>query len=211
MEIIRIAKITPKKIFGPYRRKSDGRQIVIVVEKGGKRRTVSYPKWLMEMHLGKKLDPNTQTVDHIDSNFDNNNIDNLRIMPRNEHSAEDTRRVKNHKFECAWCDKEFERSPRLIRDKSKKNKAGPFCSRSCAGKYSRMLQLKLVEKMGPQPFVESEYFKKKYVVEASSEFYDGEIDIDFDDLVLYAQEEDEFDFEKGAMDALLSKFLRATS
>jgi hypothetical protein len=150
------------KVHGPYRRR-DGRQIVIVVENNGKRRTVSYPKWLMELQMGRKLDPNLETVDHIDSNFENNDISNLRIMPRDQHSADDTRRVKPVKFTCAWCDKEFERSPRLVRDKSKKNKAGPFCSRACAGKYSRMLQLKLIDKFDAQPAVDSEYYKQKYV------------------------------------------------
>ena len=150
------------KVHGPYRRKSDGRQIVIVVENNGKRRTVSYPKWLMELQIGRRLDPD-ETIDHWDSNFDNNNFDNLRIVPRDQHSADDTRRVKLVKFTCAWCDKEFERSPRLVRDKSKKQKAGPFCSRSCAGKYSRMLQLKLIDKFDVQPAVDSEYYKKKYV------------------------------------------------
>ena len=151
------------KVHGPYKRK-DGRQIVIIVENNGQRRTVSYPKWLMELQLGRRLDPNLETVDHIDSNFDNNNLDNLRLVPRDQHSSDDTRRVKLVKFTCGWCNKEFERSPRLVRDKSRKNKAGPFCSRTCAGKYSRMLQLKLIEKLSPQPMVSSEYFKKKYVV-----------------------------------------------
>lgn len=151
------------KVFGPYRRGKDGRQIVIVIENNGQRRTVSYPKWLMELQMGRKLDPDLETVDHIDSNFDNNNLDNLRVMPRSEHSSDDTRRVKHVKFCCAWCDKEFERSPRLVRDKSKKQKAGPFCSRACAGKYSRMLQLKLIDKFDAQPSIDSEYYKKKYV------------------------------------------------
>lgn len=152
------------KVHGPYRRKTDGRQIVIIIENNGQRRTVSYPKWLMEVQLGRRLDPNLETVDHIDSNMENNDINNLRIVPRKEHSSDDTRRVKHVKFTCAWCNKEFERSPRLVRDKSRKNKAGPFCSRMCAGKYSRMLQLKLIEKLGPQPMIDSEYYKKKYVV-----------------------------------------------
>ena len=151
------------KIHGPYRRR-DGRQIVIIIENNGSRRTVSYPKWIMEIQLGRKLDPNLETVDHIDSNFENNELSNLRIVPRKEHSEDDTRRVKLVKFKCAWCDNEFERSPRLIRDKARKNKAGPFCSRTCAGRYSRMLQLKLVEKMDSQPLIESEYYKKKYVM-----------------------------------------------
>ena len=150
------------KVHGPYKRK-DGRQIVIVVENNGKRRTVSYPKHIMELQLGRKLDPNLETVDHIDSNFDNNSLDNLRIVPRNEHSRDDTRRVKHVKFNCAWCQKEFERSPRLVRDKARKNKAGPFCSRACAGKYSRKLQLKLIDKFDTQPVIDSEYYKQKYV------------------------------------------------
>lgn len=149
------------KIYGPYRR-SDGRQLVIVVDKNGIKRTVSYPKWLMELQIGRKLDPD-ETIDHWDSNFENNDLNNLRIVPREEHSADDTRRVKLVKFKCAWCDKEFERSPRLVRDKAKKNKAGPFCSRGCAGKYSRTLQLKLIDKFDVQPVIDSEYYKKKYV------------------------------------------------
>lgn len=150
------------KIHGPYVRKEDGRSIVIVIDRNGVRRTVSYPKWILECQLGRKLDPNTETIDHMDSNFENNDLSNLRIVPRSEHSADDTRRVKLVKFQCAWCDKEFERSPRLVRDKARKNKAGPFCSRGCAGKYSRTLQLKLIDKFDVQPVVDSEYYKRKY-------------------------------------------------
>ena len=156
------------KVHGPYKRKIDGRQIVIVVEDNGEARTVSYPKWLLEMQLGRRLDPNMETVDHIDSNIENNELENLRIIPREEHSREDTRRVKPVKFKCAWCQKDFERSPRLVRDKARKNKAGPFCSRKCAGQYSRKLQLKLIDKFDVQPVVDSEYYKKKYVTAALS-------------------------------------------
>lgn len=150
------------KVYGPYKRE-DGRQHVIVVEDDGTSRTISYPKWLLEMQLGRRLDPDQETVDHWDSNKENNDLSNLRIVPREEHSANDTRRVKPHKFTCAWCKKDFERSPRLVRDKARKNKAGPFCSRQCAGRYSRKLQLKLIDKFDAQPVVDSQYYKKKYV------------------------------------------------
>jgi hypothetical protein len=43
------------KIYGPYTRK-DGRKHVIVHYDGGRIRTVSYPKWLMEQHLGRELE-----------------------------------------------------------------------------------------------------------------------------------------------------------
>lgn len=150
------------KVYGPYKRK-DGRQIVVVVEDDGVTRTISYPKWLLELQLGRRLDPNTETVDHWDSNIENNSLDNLRIVPREEHSRNDTRRVKHVEFNCPWCKKTFQRSPRLVRDKAKKNKAGPFCSRQCAGQYSRKLQLKLIDKFDTQPAVDSEYYKQKYV------------------------------------------------
>jgi hypothetical protein len=151
------------KVYGPYKRESDGRSIVVVVDDDGKAQTISYPKWLIEMQIGRKLDPDLETVDHWDSNKENNDLSNLRVVPREEHSADDTRRVKPHKFNCAWCKKEFERSPRLVRDKARKNKAGPFCSRQCAGRYSRKLQLKLIDKFDVQPVIDSEYYKKKYV------------------------------------------------
>lgn len=150
------------KIYGPYER-SDKRKIVITIDRNGVRRTVSYPKWVMECQLGRKLDEDLETIDHWDSDHSNNELSNLRIVPRDQHSADDTRRVKLVKFNCAWCDKEFERSPRLIRDKAKKNKAGPFCTRICAGKYSRMLQLKLIDKFDSQKAVDSVYYKRKYV------------------------------------------------
>lgn len=161
MEIIKVAKLSYKKVFGPYTKK-DGRKIVIVVQRNGKRRTVSYPKWILEQHLGRKLRID-ETVDHWDSDFNNNSIDNLKIFPRDVHSANDTRRVKLVEVECGWCGKKFKRSPRILRDKSKKKSGGPFCSRSCAGKYSRNLQLKLIDEFNPQPFVESEYYKRKYI------------------------------------------------
>lgn len=170
------------KVFGPYKRQ-DGRQLVIVVDNNSVRRTISYPKWLLEMQLGRPLDPDLETVQHLDGDHSNNDDDNLKLMPREEHSAQDTRRVKNLKFNCAWCSSEFERSPRLIRDKAKKNKAGPFCSRSCAGRYSRMLQLKIIDKLNPQQHVESEYYNRRDVT--ASAYSELEIDFDFLDLLLY--------------------------
>ena len=149
------------KVYGPYRRKG-GRQIVIVFEDNCPR-TVSYPKYLMERHLGRKLDPDLETIDHWDGNFDNNDLSNLRIVPRQEHSRQDTKRVINLKLKCDWCKTDFERSPRLVRDKSKKGNRGLFCSKKCSGKHNRAVQLGLAEPLPVQPFPVSEYYKAKYV------------------------------------------------
>lgn len=94
------------KCYGPYTRK-DGRQIVILKTPGvSDNRTVSYPKYIVECYLGRYLKED-ETVDHIDGNFLNNNIDNLRVIPRSDH-------VKSHQSEkvdqirvCPICGCEF--------------------------------------------------------------------------------------------------------
>jgi hypothetical protein len=150
------------KVYGPYKERR-GRKIVILVYPDGSRETISYPKYLVEQALGLKLDRDLGTIDHIDGNYDNNHLSNLKIVPRKEHSEMDTRRVRLVKYKCLMCEKEFERSPRLIRDKAKKGKSGPYCSRNCAGKYARLLQLAKIEKHKPQEYIKSEYYKKKHL------------------------------------------------
>jgi hypothetical protein len=154
------------RVYGPYfkdgRNNTQKRQFVITIDSKGVRRTVSYPKYLMELHIGRQLGID-ETVDHWDTNFMNNDISNLRIVERDVHSADDTRRVKLIKVTCDWCKEPFERSPRVLRDKRSKGVRGIFCTKSCAGKYSRALQLKKTKKMKRPPHVESEYYKRKYV------------------------------------------------
>jgi hypothetical protein len=150
-----------EKVWGPYTSDS-GRKIVRVKDKDGEIKTISYPKYIMEEHLGRVLDPEEETVDHFDSNFENNDISNLRLVPRAEHSHDDTRRVKLIKLKCDICGKEFERSPRVIRFKSKHKKRGYFCSRACAGIYGRRIRLKLIKPLPIQTHYDSEYYKAKY-------------------------------------------------
>lgn len=172
--LLSIAKSSPRKtvqvVYGPYSR-PDGRQIVIVKDIDGKSRTISYPKYLVEQNLGRRLDPDLETIDHIDRDKHNNDINNLRIVPRSQHSADDTRRVKLVEFKCPMCGNKFERSPRLIRDKAKKGKAGPYCSRACAGSYARKLQLKQIDKQDAQTHIESEYYRNIKPVAAVADFY----------------------------------------
>ena len=161
------------KVYGPYKERR-GRKIVVVVYPDGSKETISYPKYLVEKALRKKLDRDLGTVDHIDGNFDNNNLSNLKIVPRKEHSAMDTRRVKLVEYKCLMCGKKFERSPRLIRDKAKKGKSGPYCSKSCAGKYARLRQLNKIDQNQLQQPVKSVYYKKKHVdalLEFTEAFY----------------------------------------
>lgn len=149
------------KVYGPYTNKSNnGRQHVIIIDKG-KRRTVSYPKYLMEQHLGRELDPNKETIDHIDDDFTNNDLSNLRVIDRSNHSSEDNLRVRNVKITCVWCGSEAYKRPGRLDSNSKLGKAGPFCGRSCAGKYGKSVQMG-EDKLPVQPSgYPREYYKIK--------------------------------------------------
>ena len=130
------------KLYGPYKRK-DGREHVILTHKlTNKRVTVSYPKYLMETRRGRLLRKD-ETVDHIDCNPLNNEPGNLRILNRRKHAAIDCKRLIPVEFECPQCAGTFSLSGRRVSDavhNRKRGKAGPFCSKSCAGKYSTSIQ-----------------------------------------------------------------------
>lgn len=126
------------KVYGPYKRK-DGRMHVLIILNDGQRLTRSYPKFLIEYELGIELDPILHTVDHIDRDFTNNDRSNLQILSRSDNAKKSTTRRKPITGNCIWCNTEFI----LTRDqisKRKKKMAGPFCSRTCSGKYGASIQ-----------------------------------------------------------------------
>jgi HNH endonuclease len=152
-----LAASAAKSVYGPYTSSVSGRQHMILRDEDGKTRTIQYPRWLMEQRLGRPLEPD-ETVQHRDGDFNNNDDSNLELLPRSQHSATDAKRVKLIELTCPMCDKHFQRSPRLVRDKSKKGKVSSFCSRECAGKYSREVQLGLRDRLPvPEP-PQSEYY-----------------------------------------------------
>lgn len=105
----------------------------------GKKTCISWPKWLMEQHLGRLL-TDEETVDHVDRDFTNDDLSNLRVIPRGQHVKEDARRVKPITIVCVWCGKSAEKSGRDLDGNARKGKAGPFCGRSCAGQYGKYVQ-----------------------------------------------------------------------
>jgi hypothetical protein len=123
-------------VRGPYLRK-DGRKHVCLLYKNGKRTTVSYPKYLVEVHLGRYLEA-WETVDHIDGDFTNDDLSNLRILERRSHCKIDALRYPLQEFQCPVC-KEFfflsgAKISRIARERNRnKSNTGPYCSKKCAG------------------------------------------------------------------------------
>ena len=77
-------------------------EIVLVNKLTKEKLTMSYPKYIMETYLGRKLEQ-FETVDHIDKYPLNNAISNLRVLRRSEHSKIDVIRVRPVDFICPVC------------------------------------------------------------------------------------------------------------
>jgi hypothetical protein len=80
-------------------------------------------RWIMEQHLGRKLEPHEQ-VHHKDGNPLNNAIENLEVMLCGPHMRLHKQRYPDQK-QCVECGAEFTANPR-------KRKRQKCCSSKCA-------------------------------------------------------------------------------
>lgn len=129
------------KVYGPYTRKQDGRQHVILYDTETQTRTtVSYPKYLVEQKLGRKLGQHEE-VDHIDRDFTNNHPDNLQVLTKAEHRRLDAIYVKPIDLVCDWCGESYQTNANQFLHNKLNGARGKFCSKSCSGKYTREVQL----------------------------------------------------------------------
>lgn len=119
--------------YGPYTRK-DGRKHVVHFNPETKQRsTQSYPRYLMEQYLGRKLEA-WEEVDHINNDCTDDRIENYQLLTRNENITKSAQPAETYTFVCPACGKEATKMMKNVRGNFKKGKAGPYCSRQCAGK-----------------------------------------------------------------------------
>lgn len=147
------------KIYGPYQSKKDNRFRTYIVFPDGSDKTVSYPKYLMEVKENRYLDKN-ETVHHIDGDVENNDYDNLIILDTLDHHILDAKRVEPVTVLCTWCGTPITIDGRSFNDRNRHN-SGVFCSKECVGKYGQSIQVGNSEKK----FVPK--IKKKYYKNAS--------------------------------------------
>lgn len=153
------------KVSGVYTRK-DGRQHLVLNNSKlpnkakGKLKTLSYPKSIIEIHLGRNLEKD-ETVDHIDKNPLNNDILNLQVLSRSEHVKLDVIRRKPVFLVCDYCGKEFEATKAQVTDRNTGRKHTSFCTRSCSGKYGKEIQLGIRQPIKRTEGVNKEYYCNK--------------------------------------------------
>lgn len=150
------------KTYGPYLGR-DGRYRMVLKFNDGTKKGISYPKYLMEMHLDRYLDEN-ETIDHIDGNPLNNDLSNLRILDRQEHCHNDTIRNNKLTVNCTYCGKTFEIDGSKLHGRNRKDRhqSGYFCSRSCSGKYGAEIQLGLRQHVQKEKIEVSKYRLHQY-------------------------------------------------
>lgn len=127
-----------KTRYGPYP-SGEGHLFWVDVYADGARKSVWVHREVMEEHLGRQLSP-TEIVHHKDENKTNNAVDNLEITTQVAHGAHHAVRAPAI-LVCIRCSIEFQRRANYERHNRKQGKVGPFCGRSCAGKWSREQQL----------------------------------------------------------------------
>ena len=130
------------RVYGPYSRKQDKRKHVIIIYDDGTRQTLSYPRYLMEQHLGRKL-TSEETIDHINEDCTDDRIENLQLLTREENASKSAivHPAKIYMFICPECGIETSKLLSVVNHNRAQGKAGPFCSKRCAGKVNRRKQL----------------------------------------------------------------------
>ena len=76
-------------------------------------------------------------MDHIDDDKLNDCIENYQILTRieNAQKANSKNPAKIYKGNCPVCGATITKFLRVVTQNRKQGKAGPFCSKQCAGKY----------------------------------------------------------------------------
>lgn len=128
--------------FGPYVQKTGHMFWSVVNRLTRERHSVLIHREVMEHHLGRKLAAN-EVVHHKDGNPANNAIENLVVKDLAQHSSGHANPPRMATFACAWCGKEqTKRAAQIRANQTSRGCYGPFCDKSCSGKWSRSEQIR---------------------------------------------------------------------
>lgn len=104
----------------------------------GTKRTVLQHRERMEAHLGRRL-RSDELVHHKDENKRHNEISNFEIKTNSAHAKEHAkdRHPETVEILCLECGMKTTKLARSVRhNQARQGKPGPFCSRSCSGRFN---------------------------------------------------------------------------
>lgn len=121
----------------------DNRKRCSLSGSGLKSKTSQYARLLLEVKIGRRL-KGDETVDHIDEDKTNDNLDNLQVLSRSENirKSQSFRPEEKYFGFCPVCSNGFSKAMRNVRSNKKQGREGPFCSRNCAGVRNQQIQMK---------------------------------------------------------------------
>lgn len=93
------------------------------------RTTIAWAKYIMCLHLGRMLNPNLETVDHINNDKSDDRLNNLQLLTRLENTQKSAKGRTMVTLVCPKCGKEFTRERRLTH--LIKGGRPSHCSRRC--------------------------------------------------------------------------------
>lgn len=128
-------------LYGPYFHQKQGRYYVnlIPIDNELDRTSMSLSRYKMSVYLKRILNIDEE-VDHIDEVKSNDDIDNLQILTPEENHLKTHGAINFTDITCAECGTIFQVKPKILRDRAKRRKHPPCCSRSCAAKYQRTIE-----------------------------------------------------------------------
>ena len=122
------------------RTSKDLRKRVELYNSHSDRSTISYARYLLSVSLGREL-LGIEEVDHIDGDRSNDDLSNLQILTKKEHSIKTTMEDRSQDyvlFTCPVCFSLFVMRSGLAASRA----LNPKCSRSCNGKANNNFLLK---------------------------------------------------------------------
>jgi hypothetical protein len=127
---------TGYKLYVVFHNKMKRRMACLVSKKD--RTTISYARYLMSVHLGRKLTP-FETVDHIDGNKLNDSLENLQILSNADNVRKSAKGRMMVTMICPVCSSYFTKERRQTH--IIKGGSPSCCSRNC--KYEKQKKNKI--------------------------------------------------------------------
>lgn len=145
-----MSNITPHKInlqepfkskwkWGYTRTNPDGRVSITLYNSDNDRKTISYARYLMGIHLGYEV-PDEYEVDHINNDKTDDRIENFQLLTRSDNIKKRHEYYRNEIQEkqnliCNYCNREFKIPVYEYKRSLQRNCKNFYCSKKCEHSY----------------------------------------------------------------------------